>query len=118
MRISDWSSDVCSSDLPADIAALNALPMGEGTVESTRSALVGKTGENVAVRRFERFETANQLASYVHGGRIGVLVDFSGPEENGKDHDMKLAATNHKAPNHTSGPGAQSAPQPSRKPQR
>src|SRR3546814_18891637 len=63
--------------------------MGEGTVESTRSALVGKIGENVAVRRFERFETANQLASYVHGGRIGVLVDFSGPEETGKDIAMR-----------------------------
>ncbi|HEY9573197.1 MAG TPA: translation elongation factor Ts [Pusillimonas sp.] len=82
---------------PADIAALNALPMGEGTVESTRSALVGKIGENVAVRRFERFETANQLASYVHGGRIGVLVDFSGPEETGKDIAMHIAATKPKA---------------------
>src|SRR3546814_8940071 len=82
MRISDWSSDVCSSDL---------------TVESTRSALVGKIGENVAVRRFERFETANQLASYVHGGRIGVLVDFSGPEETGKDIAMHIAATKPKA---------------------
>src|SRR3546814_11998441 len=93
MRISDWSSDVCSSDLPADIAALNALPMGEGTVESTRSALVGRTGANVAVRRFESFETANQLASYVHGGRIGVLVDFSCHEENRQDIAMHLDAT-------------------------
>src|SRR5690606_35850672 len=68
---------------PADLEALNALPFGEGTVETTRSALVGKIGENVAVRRFERYETGNKLASYVHGGRIGVLVDFSGPDEAG-----------------------------------
>jgi len=82
---------------PADVAALNALPMGEGTVESTRSALVGKIGENIAVRRFERFETANQLASYIHGGKIGVLVEFSGPEETGKDLAMHIAATKPKA---------------------
>lgn len=82
---------------PADVAALNALPMGEGTVESTRSALVGKIGENISVRRFQRFETANQLASYVHGGKIGVLVDFSGPEETGKDLAMHIAATKPKA---------------------
>lgn len=82
---------------PADVAALNALPMGEGTVESTRSALVGKIGENMAVRRFERFETGNQLASYVHGGRIGVLVDFAGADETGKDLAMHIAATKPKA---------------------
>jgi len=82
---------------PADVAALGELPMGEGTVESTRSALVGKIGENMAVRRFERFETGNKLASYVHGGRIGVLVDYAGPEETGKDLAMHIAATKPKA---------------------
>jgi elongation factor Ts len=82
---------------PADVAALNDLPLGEGTVESTRSALVGKIGENMSVRRFQRFETEGQLASYVHGGRIGVLVDFTGPEETGKDVAMHIAATRPKA---------------------
>ncbi|MGB6102577.1 MAG: translation elongation factor Ts [Pusillimonas sp.] len=82
---------------PADVAVLSELPMGEGTVESTRSALVGKIGENITIRRFERYETANQLASYVHGGKIGVLVDFSGPEETGKDVAMHIAATKPKA---------------------
>jgi elongation factor Ts len=82
---------------PADVAALNDLPMGDGTVESTRSALVGKIGENISVRRFQRFETAEQLASYVHGGRIGVLVEFSGPDETGKDLAMHIAATKPKA---------------------
>src|SRR5690606_413186 len=52
---------------PADVAALSELPFAEGTVESTRSALVGKIGENISIRRFERFETAKQLSSYVHG---------------------------------------------------
>lgn len=82
---------------PADTAALAELPMGEGSVESTRAALVGKIGENLSVRRFQRFETTNQLASYVHGGKIGVLVDFAGPQETGKDLAMHIAATKPKA---------------------
>jgi elongation factor Ts len=82
---------------PADVAALGALPFGDGTVESTRAALVGKIGENISVRRFVRMETSNQLASYVHGGRIGVLVEFSGPEEAGKDLAMHIAATKPRA---------------------
>jgi len=84
---------------PADVATLSDLSFGEGTVESTRSALVGKIGENIAVRRFERFETDKQLASYVHGGRIGVLVEFDGSEEVGKDLAMHIAATKPRALN-------------------
>ncbi|NLC36684.1 MAG: elongation factor Ts, partial [Alcaligenaceae bacterium] len=82
---------------PADVAALSELPMGDGTVESTRSALIGKIGENMSVRRFERYETAEKLASYVHGGRIGVLVEFSGEDEVGKDVAMHVAASRPKA---------------------
>lgn len=82
---------------PADIAALGDLPMADGTVESTRAALVGKIGENMSIRRFQRYETADQLASYVHGGKIGVLVDFAGAEEIGKDLAMHIAATKPKA---------------------
>uniref|UniRef100_UPI003340960B translation elongation factor Ts n=1 Tax=Castellaniella defragrans TaxID=75697 RepID=UPI003340960B len=82
---------------PADVAALNALPMGEGTVESTRSALVGKIGENISVRRFQRFETGDGLASYVHSGKIGVLVDFNGQDDTGKDLAMHIAATKPRA---------------------
>ena len=82
---------------PADVAALSELPMREGTVETTRSALVGKIGENIAVRRFKRIETSQQLSSYVHGGRIGVLVEFSGSEDTGKDLAMHIAATRPKA---------------------
>ncbi|MVW73132.1 MULTISPECIES: translation elongation factor Ts [unclassified Bordetella] len=84
---------------PADVAALSALPMGEGTVETTRTALVGKIGENVSVRRFQRIETPNSLASYVHSGKIGVLVEFAGAEEVGKDLAMHIAATKPKALN-------------------
>lgn len=82
---------------PADVAALSALPFEEGTVDSVRSALIGKIGENITIRRFQRIETANKLASYVHGGRIGVLVEYAGADEVGKDLAMHIAATRPKA---------------------
>ncbi|SUA51366.1 Elongation factor Ts [Oligella ureolytica] len=82
---------------PADLDALNATEFRDGTVESVRAALVGKIGENLSVRRFQRFETEDKLASYNHGGRIGVLVDYSGSDEVGKDLAMHVAATRPQA---------------------
>jgi elongation factor Ts len=82
---------------PADVAALSQCALGEGTVETTRAALIGKIGENMSVRRFQRFETVDALNSYVHGGRIGVLVDFAGSDEVGKDLAMHIAATKPRA---------------------
>ena len=84
---------------PADVAALSALPMGAGTVESTRAALVGKIGENMTIRRFVRIEAKGRLSSYVHGGsKIGVLVDVTGGDETlGKDIAMHIAASKPKA---------------------
>jgi len=90
-------AELVATHNPADVTALTALPLADGTVESVRAALVGKIGENMSVRRFERFETANQLASYVHGGRIGVLVEFSGSEQVGKDLAMHIAASKPRA---------------------
>jgi translation elongation factor Ts len=79
---------------PADVAALSALPMGGGTVESTRTALVGKIGENMSIRRFVRIAAKGKLASYIHGGsKIGVLVDVVGGDEQlAKDLAMHIAA--------------------------
>ncbi len=84
---------------PADVAALSALPMGEGTVETTRTALVGKIGENMALRRFARMEASGKLISYVHGGsKIGVLVDvIGGDDQLGKDLAMHIAASKPKS---------------------
>ena len=84
---------------PADIAALSALPMGDGTVETTRAGLVGKIGENMTLRRFVRIEAKGKLSSYVHGGsKIGVLVDLSGGDDTlGKDIAMHIAASKPKA---------------------
>ncbi|MFV0283883.1 MAG: translation elongation factor Ts [Castellaniella sp.] len=84
---------------PADLDALSACAMGDGTVESVRAHLVGKIGENMSVRRFQRFDTLDGLSSYVHSGRIGVLVDFAGSEEVGKDLAMHIAATKPRALN-------------------
>ena len=80
---------------PADVAALSALPMGEGTVETTRTALVGKIGENMTIRRFVRMEAKGRLTSYVHGGaKIGVVIDLVGGDEQlGKDLAMHIAAS-------------------------
>ena len=78
-------------DSPADVAGLSALSIEGSTVEARRQALVQKIGENIAIRRFQRMETAARLALYVHNNRIGVLVDFDGPEEVGKDVAMHIA---------------------------
>jgi elongation factor Ts len=78
---------------PADVAALSALPMDGKTVEEVRSALVGKIGENMSIRRFKRFETNAKLTSYLHGTRIGVMVEFEGADDQvGKDVAMHIAA--------------------------
>jgi elongation factor Ts len=84
---------------PVDVAALSALPLGEGTVDSVRAALVGKIGENMSIRRFERVQAHGQLASYVHGGsKIGVLVDLVGGDEAlAKDVAMHIAASKPKS---------------------
>lgn len=84
---------------PADIAALSALELGGGTVESLRMALVGKIGENMSLRRFVRFEAKGKLASYIHGGsKIGVMVDVVGGDESlAKDIAMHIAASKPKS---------------------
>ncbi|TAN54407.1 MAG: elongation factor Ts [Betaproteobacteria bacterium] len=76
---------------PADAAALGALPMDGTTVEVRRQALVQKIGENISIRRLERLHTAARLALYLHGTRIGVLVEYEGAEEAGKDLAMHIA---------------------------
>ena len=78
---------------PADVAALAALPHDGKTFDDVRTALIGKIGENMTVRRFQRFETTGKLASYLHGTRIGVIVEFEGSDEQvGKDLAMHIAA--------------------------
>jgi elongation factor Ts len=81
---------------PADVAALSALPHAqEGfgpTVEDVRRGLIGKIGENMSIRRFKRYAGGGKLASYLHGTRIGVMVEFDGDEVAAKDVAMHVAA--------------------------
>lgn len=90
---------LAANKAPVDVAALSALPMGEDTVESTRTALVGKIGENMTLRRFRRVEAKGQLHFYIHGGaKIGVLLDMIGGDAQlGKDLSMHIAASKPKA---------------------
>ena len=76
---------------PADMAALSALSLDGVTVEVRRQALVQKIGENLSIRRFHRVHTAAKLAQYLHGVKIGVLVEFDGEDEVGKDLAMHIA---------------------------
>jgi elongation factor Ts len=94
----DVAALVASAD-PADVAALSALPMDAGTVETVRTALVGRIGENMSIRRFARVAAQGRLASYVHGGsKIGVLIDVDGGDEAlAKDLAMHIAAGKPKA---------------------
>ena len=84
-------AELVANAAPADVAALSALKIGDKTVEETRQALVQKIGENITVRRFERMQTAARLAQYVHGVKIGVMVEFEGQDAVGKDVAMHIA---------------------------
>jgi elongation factor Ts len=81
---------------PADVDALSALPLSqEGfgpTVEDVRKGLIGKIGENMTIRRFKRYASGAKLTSYLHGTRIGVMVEFDGDDVAAKDVAMHVAA--------------------------
>ena len=81
---------------PADVAALGALPYSQDgfgpTLEDVRKGLVGKIGENMSFRRFKRVSGASKLASYLHGTRIGVIVEYEGDDVAAKDVAMHVAA--------------------------
>ncbi|OGW26664.1 MAG: translation elongation factor Ts [Nitrospirae bacterium GWC2_57_13] len=88
-------SDLVAGKNPADVAALSKLELDGQGVESRRQALVQKIGENIAVRRFVRYQTDGRLAIYLHGSRIGVMVDYQGGNDQlGKDIAMHIAAAN------------------------
>ncbi len=81
---------------PADVAALVALPLAQDgfgpTVEDVRRGQIGKIGENMSIRRFQRYAGGGALASYLHGTRIGVVVEYVGDEVAAKDVAMHVAA--------------------------
>ncbi|MDD2882115.1 MAG: translation elongation factor Ts [Rhodoferax sp.] len=81
---------------PADVVALGGLPYEQDgfgpTLEDVRKGLIGKIGENMSFRRFKRFASGAQIASYLHGTRIGVVVEFEGDANAAKDVAMHVAA--------------------------
>jgi elongation factor Ts len=86
---------------PGDVAALSALPLSQDgfgpTVEDVRKGLVGKIGENMSIRRFKRYAGGGKLAHYLHGTRIGVMVEHDGDANAAKDVAMHVAAMKPKA---------------------
>jgi elongation factor Ts len=94
LALANTAARLAAEKNPADVAALLALPVEDGkTLDDVRTALIGKIGENMSIRRFQRFETTGKLASYLHGTRIGVMVEFDGADEQvGKDVAMHIAA--------------------------
>ena len=94
-RFARGLAEIVAGKDPADVAALSQMPFDGGSVEARRQTLVQKIGENIAVRRFIRYETDGNLAIYLHGARIGVMVDYTGGDEQlGKDLAMHIAAVN------------------------
>lgn len=88
-------ADLVAQHDPADVAALSALSLAGTAVDAARTALIGKIGENISIRRFVRIPARGRVASYVHGGsRIGVLVDLVGGDDAlGRDVAMHIAAS-------------------------
>ncbi len=95
LAFSNAVAEAIAKHNPVDVAALGALPLSmEGfgpTLEDVRKGLIGKIGENMSVRRFKRF-AGGSVASYLHGTRIGVVVEFVGDEVAAKDVAMHVAA--------------------------
>jgi elongation factor Ts len=90
------AAELVARQNPADVAALSALPYSQDgfgpTLEDVRKGLIGKIGENMSIRRFKRYAGGGALASYLHGTRIGVMVEFEGDAVAAKDVAMHVAA--------------------------
>lgn len=88
-------AQVIAEQAPADVAALAELKTADGiSIEETRKAVIAKLGENMTIRRFQRFATSGKVATYLHGTKIGVIVDYVGGDEQlGKDIAMHVAAS-------------------------
>ncbi len=92
LAFSNACAQLVAKQNPADTTALLALAMDGKTVDAVRSELIGRIGENMTPRRFQRFASTGKLVSYLHGTRIGVMVEFEGDETAAKDVAMHIAA--------------------------
>ena len=96
LAMAQATAELIAQHNPADIDALGALPYEQDsfgpTLEDVRKGLIGKIGENMSFRRFKRFADGAKLVTYLHGTRIGVMVEFDGDETAAKDVAMHVAA--------------------------
>jgi elongation factor Ts len=96
LALANAAAQLITKHAPADVAALGALAYEQDgfgpTLEDVRKGLIGKIGENMTFRRFKRFADGAKLATYLHGTRIGVVVEFDGDEVAAKDVAMHVAA--------------------------
>jgi len=96
LALAQAAAQLVAEHNPADVAALGALAYSQDsfgpTLEEVRKGLIGKIGENMSFRRFKRISGASKVATYLHGTRIGVLVEYDGEEVAAKDVAMHVAA--------------------------
>ncbi len=96
LAMANAAAQLVAKNNPADVAALGALPHSQDgfgpTLEDVRKGLIGKIGENMSFRRFKRWANGGALAGYLHGTRIGVVVEFDGDAVAAKDVAMHVAA--------------------------
>ena len=96
LSLAQAAAELIAKNNPASLEALGALAYSQDgfgpTLEDVRKGLIGKIGENMSFRRFKHFEGAHKLAAYLHGTRIGVVVEFDGDETAAKDVAMHVAA--------------------------
>jgi elongation factor Ts len=96
LAMAQAAAQLVAKNNPADVAALGQLPHSQDgfgpTLEDVRKGLIGKIGENMSFRRFKRFQGASKLVSYLHGTRIGVVVEYEGDDVAAKDVAMHVAA--------------------------
>ena len=96
LALANAAAELVAKNNPADVAALGALAYAQDgfgpTLEDVRKGLIGKIGENMSFRRFKHFGTDSKVAAYLHGTRIGVVVEFEGDETAAKDVAMHVAA--------------------------
>jgi elongation factor Ts len=96
LALANAAAKLVAEHNPADIAALGELPYNQDgfgpTLEEVRKGLIGKIGENMSFRRFKRAAGGAKIANYLHGTRIGVLVEYEGDEIAAKDVAMHVAA--------------------------
>ena len=101
LRFAQAAADLAAENNPSDLAALSALAYSQDgfgpTLEDVRKGLIGKIGENMSIRRFKRYADGGQLSSYLHGTRIGVVVEYEGEATAAKDVALHVAAMKPKA---------------------